>query len=231
MELSFIFSKKMNISQRINARKVLLSCLYEIFFADKIFQIYEKIEEEEQKQQNDESEKGEITISGDWGVFEKKIEEEIQFKDSWKLSKEEYGNILSRIKEKKSESIQEILDYQLEVAYDAWKVKKTELIANYTFEEWKEKEIDREYLKTMLEKVPQYREIVQEKVNQYVTSFTYEEMDLMDQVIFLLGYTEAIEFHTPKEVLINEMVELAKRYSRDGASKVIHGIFHHLIEN
>ncbi|MCR5412835.1 MAG: hypothetical protein K6E76_07860 [Patescibacteria group bacterium] len=30
-------------------------------------------------------------------------------------------------------------------------------------------------------------------------------------------------------MLINELVELAKRYSRDGSAKVIHGIFHHLV--
>lgn len=35
----------------------------------------------------------------------------------------------------------------------------------------------------------------------------------MDQSIFLLGYVEWKVLDTPKEVLLNEMIELAKRYS------------------
>jgi transcription termination factor NusB len=38
-------------------------------------------------------------------------------------------------------------------------------------------------------------------------------MDTIDQAIFLLGYIEDKVLQTPKEVLLNEMIELAKRYS------------------
>lgn len=34
----------------------------------------------------------------------------------------------------------------------------------------------------------------------------------MDQALFVLGYEEWILIETPKEVIINEVVELAKRY-------------------
>ena len=49
-------------------------------------------------------------------------------------------------------------------------------------------------------------------------------MDVLDQAIFLLGYTEHKVLDTPKEILINEMIELAKRYSDDGAPKLINAV-------
>lgn len=52
-----------------------------------------------------------------------------------------------------------------------------------------------------------------EMINKYAETFSYEQMDVLDQAIFLLGYTERKVLETPKEILMNEMIELAKRYS------------------
>ena len=49
-------------------------------------------------------------------------------------------------------------------------------------------------------------------------------MDLMDRVLFILGYIEFVELKTPKEVILNEMVELAKRYGDDSSPKLLNGI-------
>jgi transcription termination factor NusB len=37
-------------------------------------------------------------------------------------------------------------------------------------------------------------------------------MDIIDRAIFLLGYIEFVEVKNPKPVVLNEMIELAKRY-------------------
>jgi len=37
-------------------------------------------------------------------------------------------------------------------------------------------------------------------------------MNTMNQSLFLLGYVERKVLETPKEVLLNELIELAKRY-------------------
>jgi len=72
-------------------------------------------------------------------------------------------------------------------------------------------------------------EEIKEKVNTYAQTFQYDQMDPLDQAIFLLGYTERKELQTPKEVIINEMIELAKRYSDEGAPKLLNGIMHKII--
>ena len=61
-------------------------------------------------------------------------------------------------------------------------------------------------------------------VDTYTTTFSYQQMDVIDQSLFLLGYTEWKVLDTPREVLINEMIELAKRYSDEGAPRLINGI-------
>lgn len=53
---------------------------------------------------------------------------------------------------------------------------------------------------------------VYKAINSYTQTFVMERMDFIDQAIFILGYSEHATIRTPKNVLINESVELAKRY-------------------
>jgi transcription termination factor NusB len=54
-------------------------------------------------------------------------------------------------------------------------------------------------------------------------------MDVIDQMIFVLWYTEYTTLGTAKEVLLNEMIEIAKRYGDDASSKLINGIGHKIL--
>ena len=74
-------------------------------------------------------------------------------------------------------------------------------------------DIDFDYISKVGLTFTKYIDEVKEKVNQYAQTFEYAQMDPLDQAIFLLGYAERKELETPKEVLLNEMIELAKRYS------------------
>lgn len=87
-------------------------------------------------------------------------------------------------------------------------------------------DIDFDFVKTVALATATYEEMLRGQVNALATSFSYEEMDTMDQAIFLLGYVEWKTLDTPKEVLLNEMIELAKRYSDDGAPRLLNGIMH-----
>ena len=93
------------------------------------------------------------------------------------------------------------------------------------FDKWDEKDIDVDYVLKMMWSFEKYVEQTKKMVNQYADSFHYDEMDIVDQAIFLLWYTEYQLFHTPKEILINEMIELCKRYSDAGSPKLVNGIF------
>ena len=53
-------------------------------------------------------------------------------------------------------------------------------------------------------------------LNPYTKKLHLDHCDRIDQAIFLLGYIEYQTLKTPKGVLINEMIELSKRFSDPG---------------
>ena len=112
-------------------------------------------------------------------------------------------------------------DFDSEIAY---------IIEQY-FWKVKTKDIDFDYVKIIGPSFYWYRDTVRDLVNKHTVTFWYDEMDLMDRVIFVLGYAEFILLKTPKEIILNEMVELAKRYGDDKSSKLINGIWHKVLSS
>jgi len=103
------------------------------------------------------------------------------------------------------------------------------IIDNY-FAKFDHADIDFDYIKAIGPHFLTYKETVREAVNEYAVTFGYDDMDLMDRVIFILGYIEFVELKTPKEVVLNEMVELAKRYGDESSPKLLNGIGHKIFE-
>jgi transcription termination factor NusB len=87
---------------------------------------------------------------------------------------------------------------------------------------------DRDYLKKMAPCFRKYEPIVRDLVNAYTVTFSFDQMDVLDRVIFVLWYAEYKEMQSPKEVVINEMVEFWKRYGDESSFKLINGIAHKL---
>ncbi len=137
--------------------------------------------------------------------------------DIFATEKDRYGEE----KELFNEQIQRILDQDAYELFDY-------IVTNF-FEQWKKDSIDMDYVFSVGVKLEQYREEIKLVVNKYVDSFGYEKMSLMNQALFALGYIERKELHTEKEILINEMIELAKRYDDAGSPKLINAVMHKII--
>ncbi|USN54084.1 MAG: hypothetical protein H6765_05805 [Candidatus Peribacteria bacterium] len=112
-------------------------------------------------------------------------------------------------------------DFDTEIAY----------IIQECFEQLTPEDIDFPFLELLGTKFWEYQPVVQTKVDEFATTFGYEEMDMIDRVIFVLGFAEYVELHTPKEIVLNEMVELAKRYGDESSSKLINGIGHKVLSS
>ena len=102
-------------------------------------------------------------------------------------------------------------------------------LMKYGFDQWQLVEIDTDYVFKVSSAISRYEEELIEKVNQNTQTFQYEQMDIMDQVCLLQGYLEVKVMDTPPAVVINEMVELAKRYSDDGAPKLVNGLLNAIL--
>lgn len=119
------------------------------------------------------------------------------------------------------ESIQETTQWDM--------VDKVDYLIRNCFDNRWYEEIDVEFVLAIIAEYPKFKKDVAERVNKYATSFSFEQMDMIDQSIFLLGYTEFKKIGTPKEVLLNEMVELSKRYGDEWSSKLVNWILHQMI--
>ncbi len=93
------------------------------------------------------------------------------------------------------------------------------------------KTIDVSFLKPMIQQRENHIDHIIAIIDKHCTTFSFEKMDPMDKAIFLTGGIEYLVHHTPKEVLLNEMIEIAKRYGDTGSAKLINGIGHKVIED
>lgn len=178
----------MTIKQRINARKVVLSYIYQYCFFSNL-----------ENQDN-------VAIES---LF--------------------IGNIFKTDNEKFDEGKK---DYLKQIHTYTKKLKSEEDLLNFVdlfFNERAKEDIDFDYIFKVGLNFEKHTADIINKVNALTDSFKFDQMDIIDQSIFIIGYTERKELETPKEILLNEMIELAKRYSDDGAPKLLNGIMHKIV--
>ena len=72
-------------------------------------------------------------------------------------------------------------------------------------------------------------------VNKYLNNWTLDRLGKIDQAILLLGAYELLKTDTPQVVVINEAVELSKKFSDDEVKGLINGvldkIYHEEVES
>lgn len=89
--------------------------------------------------------------------------------------------------------------------------------------------VEGDYIAKILPLFDTYYQEVKDIVDTHTTTFSFDKMDLIDQALFILGYAEHKKLATPKEILINELVELAKRYADEWSAKLLNGIMHKVL--
>lgn len=180
----------MNVKQRINARKVILSYIYQYCFFDKL-----------------------------------------QSQDLVAVESLFIGNIFKTDNEKFDTAKK---DYLKDIhIYLKGPETEEDLLSfvNLFFDERSKNDIDFDYLAKIGLAFVKYVPEITDKVNALTESFKFDQMDTIDQALFILWFTERKELETPKEILINEMIELAKRYSDDGSPKLLNGIMHKIVND
>lgn len=148
-----------------------------------------------------------------WGFFDKEFLEQIA------KTKQAQEHIDDYVKAKITEYAEE-LDIESDFDY---------FLHNF-FDLWNAEDVEADYVLKVGSGLSRYRAELIEKVNSYTQSFKYDQMDVLDQACLLLGYVEYKVMWSPKEVVINEMVELWTRYSDAGSPKLINGVLHQIFQ-
>lgn len=179
----------MNVWNRINARKVVLSYFYQRCFFHKL-----------PKQDSVISE-----VLSVENIFPSKKEE---FEENKKI-------ILAKINDELLIPNDENLEYFVNTFFDKRDIE----------------EIDMDYVMKIWSSYDKYLQEAVDAINKYTQTFTFSEMNTINQAVFLLWYIEWKVLETPKEVLLNELVELSKRFDDEWSAKLINWIMHKIFNN
>jgi len=85
-------------------------------------------------------------------------------------------------------------------------------------------QIENEFIKEIVFGVITYQSEIDQKANHFLKDWTLDRLGLPDQAIIRLSIYELLYTKTPEIVIINEAIELAKKYSDEKVRQMINGI-------
>ena len=85
-------------------------------------------------------------------------------------------------------------------------------------------EIDNEFVKEVVYGVTTYSDKLDEIANKYMSDWTIDRIDKTGAAILRMALYELSYTETPQIVVINEAIELAKKYSDDSVRKIINAV-------
>ena len=89
--------------------------------------------------------------------------------------------------------------------------------------------MENEFVKEMVYGIITYKEKLDEIANENLSNWTIDRLDSMGQEILRMGIYEMKYTDTPDLVVINEAIELAKKFSDDSVRKMINAVLDKLI--
>lgn len=124
----------------------------------------------------------------------------------------------------------ELREIIMKVLYQISILEHTNL--DYNIEELikEQLEVENEFVTSSVYGVLEHKEEITKLANQYLENWTLDRLNQVDQAIICLAIYELKYTDTPSIVVINEAVELSKKYSDEKVTKVINaildGIYH-----
>ena len=91
-------------------------------------------------------------------------------------------------------------------------------------------DIDNEFVKSIVYGVITYQENLDEIANRYMKDWSIDRLDKSAAAILRMSLYELKFTDTPEIVVINEAVELAKKYSDDAVRKIINAVLDRYIK-
>ena len=92
-------------------------------------------------------------------------------------------------------------------------------------------EIDNKYVRDIVNGVLDNIETIDNVISKYLENWSLDRLGKTDKAILRLSTYEMMYYDTPKVVVINEAVELAKKYSDDKVVKLINAVLDKIRDN
>lgn len=85
-------------------------------------------------------------------------------------------------------------------------------------------EVENDFVNQIAKGVIKNQESISNLANRYLTSWTIDRFNQVDQAILSMGIYELMYTDTPSIVAINETLELSKKYSELEVTKMMNGV-------
>lgn len=83
---------------------------------------------------------------------------------------------------------------------------------------------NKEFIENIVNEVILKKEELDKKANKYLINWEINRLNMVDQAIFEIAIYELIYTDTPKKVVIDEAINLSKKYSEDAVVKMLNGV-------
>ena len=90
-------------------------------------------------------------------------------------------------------------------------------------------DIKSDFVDSIVNGVIEKHDELDKKANEYLTDWTIDRLDNLGATILRMGLYEILYTDKPNIVVINEAVELAKKYSDDNVKKMINAVLDKII--
>ncbi len=90
-------------------------------------------------------------------------------------------------------------------------------------------EISNEFVTEIVNGVISKKDIIDEYANKYLSNWTIDRLDNLGSNILRMAIYEILYTNTPKIVVINEAIELAKKYSDENVRKMINAVLDKIV--
>lgn len=92
-------------------------------------------------------------------------------------------------------------------------------------------EIDNKFVRDIVDGVLEKKDSIDKIISKYLENWDLDRLGKTDRAILRLSTYEMLYYNTPKVVVINEAVELAKKYSDEKIVKLINAVLDKICDN
>lgn len=92
-------------------------------------------------------------------------------------------------------------------------------------------EVDNEFVKQVVYGCVTYKDIIDNLANKYMNDWSIDRIDKTGAAILRMAIYELMYTDTPEVVVINEAIELSKKYSDDNVRKIINAVLDKIIKD
>ena len=91
------------------------------------------------------------------------------------------------------------------------------------------KEEDIEFMREYIKNVSEHKKSIEDKIKSKLVGWSFDRLGTVEKTLLKMSFYEITEAGTGHEIVINETVELAKKYGEDKTPDFINGILADLV--